>query len=357
LFTTKFTKHAAFMAGAYLVLGTSPAHAYTNLNVVCSGHAATVRWGSAPVQMIRDPCSIPAGSDEHWAYNHAIQEWWSVRHIFDGNWIENPCAPAINNSLNETWRVAPSVISGLAGLTTWRADCNDPNFPHFREADIRLNNTYSYAVPDESFWGYGDSQQGQVAILHELGHALGLDHFVGMNIMRTSLPLPLAGGGSVPFPDDAAGIRHIYAGGFNTNLFVSAQWNKTSGTTNAIIATANDIVGSAQSNNCVTFDVCRGAAWAVRYTIMNNGNTDVTNTGFRVFLSTAPIGGTTFNMFSTVATVNRENGFTEQRNMLIPNVPNGLYWIQWEIDSNHTLTEWDETDNVVHNCQALNVRC
>ncbi len=118
--------------------------------------------------------------------------------------------------------------------------------------------------------------------MHEFGHAIGLNHSDGFDIMRTSTPLPLAGGNAAePYPDDANGARFLYPVSISTNVFASAQ--KFSG--GSILAT--DPAG--------TINVCRRQAISVTYSVVNNGSTDV-NAGFRIFIANSPGGSSSTSL-------------------------------------------------------------
>jgi hypothetical protein len=54
---------------------------------------------------------------------------------------------------------------------------------------------------------------------------------------------------------------------------------------------------------------------------------------------------------------NGYGGFSSVPMFTIPNVPNGLYWILWEVDGTSVLPELDDGDNRVHSPVTPNIQC
>jgi hypothetical protein len=291
---------------------------------------------------------MPTASNWHGAFALSIGHWQQIKNKMAAGTYSG-CAAIHGNGQNETTLATRAHISGLNGLNTnffgGASGCS------IVEADVEMANDMNPLPDDESFWGWTNNDQGQIVLTHELGHALGLQHFEGFDVMRAFTPLPLTGGNfAQPYGDDANGIRFLY-GGSSTNLFASAQKLFS----NAIVATTS-AQATNPSQNCQTFPVCRGQAIDVTYTVANNGSSSKTS-GFRIYVNNSPSPGTGWNMWSGSATVNAGNQFTETRTLNVPSVSNGIYWILWEIDTGNTVTEFYETDNTVHSCMTLNVTC
>jgi hypothetical protein len=287
---------------------------------------------------------MPTNSDADWAYWTTGNTWWQITNTIDWNWwYDSGCTISHGNGRNETALVTRAQISGANGLTTSMFDgCTFAwSTEHISETDIQLANDMIYSPEDESFWNWSNAQQGRVVAAHEWGHALGLLHSEGFDIMRAFTPYPVAGGNvAEPYGDDANGARFLY-GGSGTNMFASAQ--QFSG--GAISAT----------NAGTTINVCRNQAISVTYTVGNNGTVSTTS-GFRIFINTGPnlyFGG--WNMFSGSATVNAGGQFTETRVLNVPFVNAGIYWILWQVDTGNAVSEFNEADNAVHSAMTLNV--
>jgi hypothetical protein len=57
-------------------------------------------------------------------------------------------------------------------------------------------------------------------------------------------------------------------------------------------------------------------------------------------------------------TVNAGGYFTFPFKVPIPtSVPNGLYWILWDVDTNGLIAEFNESDDTVHSCMTVNITC
>jgi hypothetical protein len=327
----------AYIACSLLFLSPRLSHAY-GYNTC---NSTPVKW-SGQFQMFRDRCSMPDNSDADWGYWNAGWNWWQITNEIDWNWwYDAGCTITFGNDRNETALVDRSQISGFNGLTTCRNDgCTFFwETEHLTECDTKLANDMAYSAEDESFWNWSNAQQGRVVIVHEWGHALGLNHSEGFDVMRAVTPYPVAAGNtSEPYPDDANGARFLY-GGASTNVFASAQM----------------FSGSIQATNFAgTINVCRGQAISLTYSVVNNGSTNV-NGGFRIYINNSPSPGTGWNMFNGSASSGAGGYFTETRTLNVPFVSPGIYWILWQVDAANAVSEWNEGDNTVHSAMTLNV--
>jgi hypothetical protein len=347
---TVLAKTALFFV---IAMRASLALAYTANNTCSAGlFPGTVTWASGNnVGIKRDTCSMPDGNQRAAAWSGSTANWLKLsavnsRFSLAGTYNNN-CTIQNNNGVNEAGIVSRSSISGNAGLTVMiRTGCiTGPS--HYTEGDVMIADDMDFSNEDESFWRESDNQQGQVVMEHELGHFIVLGHSQGFDIMRTGTPEPLVGGTDfhgAPYPDDANGIRNYYCCSSEANVFASA-----------VMLSGGTITATGDSS---TFEVCRGGTVTLNYTVGNSGNQSAT-VNFRIYLTTnlgVPTGG--INLWSGVAVTSGVSYFTETNSFTVPTtVPNGLYFIQWQLDDVNSLSEYDETDNFVHSASTVLVDC
>lgn len=112
-----------------------------------------------------------------------------------------PSSETMRSVYGEPWG------SNTLGICYWRSRNNV-----LIEADISLNPAYNWTLDDEWVFEGGSAWSFRNVMLHELGHAWGLDHnFRGISVMNYVLQEvgPLL---SMPFMDDAEAIRRRYTG-------------------------------------------------------------------------------------------------------------------------------------------------
>ena len=172
--------------------------------------------------------------------------------------MPNVADPCVMHHGDGTWdlgTVLPGVIDGLAGGTL-KAYEHCPN-SHIVEADIMIANDLDFNQADQRTFidSNDDIGSGRHSMLHEYGHALGLQHADdAFAIMRSAMSLraPMGGANNSGSPhyflaDDAFGLLQI--GGIPKNLpnfFVSAQALIGSGT--VVNASDDPGTGAAYAN-------------------------------------------------------------------------------------------------------------
>jgi hypothetical protein len=154
--------------------------------------------------------------------------------------------------------VPPGSIDGNLGLTIVETDgCTFSwDEEHIVESDIMALSTLDFNEPDQSLVGTIRSAGGlgRGVVLHESGHAVGLDHTSAFAMMRNGLGarIPYVGGvygggssgnsGHVHYtPDDVLGLRNLHGIPQNyPNMYVSAQWRDR--------ANGGDIIRNTDTN-------------------------------------------------------------------------------------------------------------
>jgi hypothetical protein len=89
----------------------------------------------------------------------------------------------------------------------------------------------------------------------------------------------------------------------------------------------------------------------------DNGQFDATNYGFRVFVDDSASHTGRWDMITGTGTSPRYSYFTATRMPTVCNVPHeGTYWILGSADTNSSISEYNEGDNMTHSATTINDR-
>lgn len=293
-------------------------------------------WPGGQATMFIDDVTFPPGSQEDLRLQNAMAEWNAVEgssfQFLVGR--DTDGVQAQTNGVTEI-HFAPITSSSTLAITFSRSiGCQKI------EADITFDSERTWSTSPVDY----DNPSGspfnlELVALHELGHALGLDHEnTRLGIMDSLYP----SGGSLghekqitPYADDRQGVRSFYpASTVETDLAGSAFKRKG----------ASD---SGSSGLVETPDFFQaGTVASVEYTVTNLGTTEENfNVGF--YLST----NDEISIFDTELLL---QGFTLPPGATVtltafPTIPvtttPGLYWLGFFVDPDNFVIEENESNN------------
>lgn len=193
------------------------------------------------------------GSNNLWndAFNNALQSW--NRHSrFSFTSSRTYADPCLDDGKNGAGFHA-SVCGSSFGSTTLAVTLTKYSLPdqNFTETDIVFNNNKSWGV-------YSGNQQAstfdfQRVAVHELGHALGLNHETG----TTSIMNPMIADLETPQADDIRGVTALYGPGgktrhdFNNDTRSDILWRHTENGMNWIYLMNGSVIQQSTKLNVV----------------------------------------------------------------------------------------------------------
>jgi hypothetical protein len=140
----------------------------------CVGNKIT--WASGSITLRAHSGSFPSGGDRRTALEEAVAAWNDNPSQFQFNLTYGDTDVKFPNLQNEIWFTDDEdLLDGRDGSCLWWNYC-----ANFAETDIVLRDksglwTASHTPSD--IWSYGGARRPmQTTMLHEMGHALGLDH-------------------------------------------------------------------------------------------------------------------------------------------------------------------------------------
>lgn len=361
-----------------------------------------------------DSAAIPSGGSYHDAITSLIDYGWNS---IAGSAFEFKYTSASNSdnevksgdgiseisTASDAFLTETSGLSGVAGYTSMTLSWNFDDGCFINETDILLNadyleEAYDWALDEANSSSTGSTLRGvdpedyatgfvlhniYKIMLHELGHALGLDHTTDYGYMAESFypgtdnshskyrefDYPASSSYYYPLPDDRQGARALYPSSYDETDVLPSHLEIASydGGYNALLplGTYQSLGGctpcdqfDSPSASTVTTEVCPGDTIEVEKTVLNNGTSTATFDGV-YYLHFRPDDGNSALLasnFSTSDTVLKESTFeisaqTDYTNTKTLTMPSsfsdgeGTYEIGLWFDPDSKLGETRSTNN------------
>ena len=305
-------------------------------------------WKSNNTTMYISTISMPPDSEWDIRLQWAMSEWNAVRGSKWKFYVSRDTDRTVSNSngKNEIYFIHHS--GNELAITYSRYQCYwffGIRYGYI-EADIEFNVKYLWTCSTFTGNSTGSPYNFELVALHELGHALGLNHSNGRVSTMNSYYYnggPIGHHNQVePHADDRYGLRILYPDSTTGRNVSASRFHNTGGGASAI----NSV--QTTNGNVVELLECN-KQYDIRYTVENLGTQDEPSVRVEFYLSTnSYISTSDIYLGSTTWSIPKGSYVTAQKRITVPNsIATGNYYIGYSVDPHNTIVETDESNNYI----------
>lgn len=304
----------------------------------CNGNK--IRWNSGWTNMYISTTSMPAGSTWDSRLQNAMWHWNNVKGSSFNFYVGRDTDGTHNssNGRNEVYFDSSETGSALA-VTHVRSHCYwlfGWNYG-LDETDIAFNTSLAWSTGSLNYGNLGSPYSFEGVALHELGHALGLNHEDRwMATMNSYYP----NSGTLgyykvwdPNADDRLGARNLYPDGTTETDVAGSAFKHTGTGTSGLVSSP--------------LWAARGSYVTIEFTFSNLSTATKTfDVGFYLSSNDYISTGDTFLGMNYGAWGSSGFSGTFSRTLYIPSwVAPGTYYVGFLIDPNNAMGEANESNN------------
>lgn len=314
----------------------------------CSGNK--IRYGNQWANMYISTTSFPQGSSWDARLQNAMWHWNNVKGSTWDFYVgrDTDGSHDTSNDRNEVYLDNSLSLPTLA-ITRTRYHCYWLFGWHYGldETDIGFNNNISWSLGAINYSNLGSPQSFESVALHELGHALGLDHEDRWMATLNSF-YPNSGPAGHwkewdPLPDDRAGVRFLYPDSTAETDLAGSAFRRTGSGSSGLAASPSSAFRGTNVTFQITFHNMSTSAQTFNIGFYLSTN-DYISTGDRLL-------GTNTGAFASAG-----GSGTFTRTVFIPrNVSPGQYWLGFIVDFDGVLGESNEGNNYMEMPRAIQI--
>jgi hypothetical protein len=344
-----------------------------------TGNGTKIKWSGEAIKWRASKVSFPAGSSYRTALVRAISRWNQAPGEFTFTYplTWNDTSVSKNNDQTEVW-ASDNLDPPAVCYKWWKWSGGTAKY---READIVFDTKVSWStstnlfnkdvtsVYDNEVYG-GIRRPFVTTALHEMGHALGLNHENRfLNIMGSDRSHLHANDGKMrAYVGEDAGNGEVFLYGQTDNILKddlsASHWKywKAGGKDNEYSQHILTKIYHAGTDNIVSwewfegvrrYNIKKGNTYKVQFTYENNGYYDKSNVKVGFYISTNDRITTLDWLFDTrTVTLKRNVPWTKKFTLTIPNEMgiwvNQTYWLGVIVDYTGSITEFAEDNNAAY---------